>query len=351
MVNRNYFLFFVVIVFALFSVSASVLSVDSGGFEGLVMNTNAVDEFFFSGAMTLAVCGNGDLETGEGCDDGNIVSGDGCSASCAVEGVGGGGGGGGGGGVEGEAQLISTLSGLLVVPESLNLPATVGIQTSAKLSLTNNYESDLELSWSVESLGDIISIDPDVFVLRPGETRVLEFFIMPNESGIFSGKFIFSSEEGIHEMAVVLNVNSRLSLFDVILTIPEDMKVVFVGEKVVGDILLTQMGLVSDVDVVVNYIVQDFSGKVYLTQTETIKVNKEKSYSHIFETNNLLVGDYIIGVEVVYTGGIAVASSQFKIVSRYSYWWILILILLIILIIILFFALKKLLTSIRDRLL
>src|SRR5690606_6126862 len=38
------------------------------------------------------VCGNGDLEVGEGCDDGNTSDGDGCSASCEPEetGVGGG---------------------------------------------------------------------------------------------------------------------------------------------------------------------------------------------------------------------------------------------------------------------
>ncbi len=32
-----------------------------------------------------AVCGNGQVEAGEGCDDGNAVDGDGCSAACAVE--------------------------------------------------------------------------------------------------------------------------------------------------------------------------------------------------------------------------------------------------------------------------
>ncbi|HVZ87511.1 MAG TPA: DUF4215 domain-containing protein [Polyangia bacterium] len=31
------------------------------------------------------VCGNGNLEPGEGCDDGNTVSGDGCSSTCTVE--------------------------------------------------------------------------------------------------------------------------------------------------------------------------------------------------------------------------------------------------------------------------
>ncbi|MDD5700053.1 MAG: hypothetical protein PHH00_02565 [Candidatus Nanoarchaeia archaeon] len=32
-----------------------------------------------------AVCGNGDLESGEQCDDGNIISGDGCSSTCQDE--------------------------------------------------------------------------------------------------------------------------------------------------------------------------------------------------------------------------------------------------------------------------
>ncbi|HSA59373.1 MAG TPA: choice-of-anchor Q domain-containing protein [bacterium] len=32
-----------------------------------------------------AVCGNGDVETGEGCDDGDTTAGDGCSATCVVE--------------------------------------------------------------------------------------------------------------------------------------------------------------------------------------------------------------------------------------------------------------------------
>src|SRR5262249_43404799 len=37
---------------------------------------------------TAAVCGNGILEPGEGCDDGNTNACDGCSPSCQVEGCG-----------------------------------------------------------------------------------------------------------------------------------------------------------------------------------------------------------------------------------------------------------------------
>ncbi len=36
-------------------------------------------------ACVDAICGNGSIETGEGCDDQNTTAGDGCSATCAVE--------------------------------------------------------------------------------------------------------------------------------------------------------------------------------------------------------------------------------------------------------------------------
>ena len=35
--------------------------------------------------VSVSVCGNGIVETGEQCDDGNTVSGDGCSATCQLE--------------------------------------------------------------------------------------------------------------------------------------------------------------------------------------------------------------------------------------------------------------------------
>jgi len=95
------------------------------------------------------------------------------------------------------------------------------------------------------------------------------------------------------------------------------------------------MGLQSDVDVAMNYIIKDFSGRTYLTQTETIKVNKEKSYSHVFETGELSPGDYIVGAEIIYAGGVATASSQFRVESEELFpWWILIVVIIAVLIII-----------------
>ncbi len=48
-----------------------------------------IDDFCVVGRkaeVTVAVCGDGELEEAEACDDGNVEAGDGCDASCAVEG-------------------------------------------------------------------------------------------------------------------------------------------------------------------------------------------------------------------------------------------------------------------------
>ncbi len=72
----------------------SVLISDAGGEcdEGdCVIWVAIVDTSDVSVTATVvspAVCGNGTIEPGEGCDDGNTVSGDGCSATCQVEGGG-----------------------------------------------------------------------------------------------------------------------------------------------------------------------------------------------------------------------------------------------------------------------
>lgn len=342
------FFVFIFVGVAFFSfVSADVISVNYGGSDNLIVDGGLVESFFFSPEsveVSVPVCGNGVLESGEACDDGNLVSNDGCSASCVVDSAipvatPGGGGGGGGGAIStvvaNDTKLVSTISYLSAVPESLNLPATVGIQTKAKLSLINSGDSDFNLTWSVVALEKMINFDAGDFVLKSGETKILEFFIMPEESGIHTGKFVFTSSDGALDVPIVLNTNSELSLFDIMLDLSEAMRVISVGDRVTGQISLVQMGLKSDVDVAMNYVIKDFSGRTYLTQTETIKVNGEKSYPHTFETGNLPPGDYIVGAEIIYAGGIATASSQFLVKDeRFFPWRALVIVLIIVLVVV-----------------
>ena len=57
------------------------------GVELLVLNDALIDLTTCTGGMddVCNLCGNDDLNGGEGCDDGNNVSGDGCRFDCVAE--------------------------------------------------------------------------------------------------------------------------------------------------------------------------------------------------------------------------------------------------------------------------
>ena len=69
-------------------------------------------------------------------------------------------------------------------------------------------------------------------------------------------------------------------------------------------------------DVTLNYVIKDFSGIVHLTESETLAILDQKSISKEFHTEELVPGDYVLGTELIYADGVAVASSQFKVKSK-----------------------------------
>lgn len=89
------------------------------------MKTLFVLALVASGCTTTVVdrgaCGDGFLDTGEGCDDGNNTSGDGCSAACAIEGGGG-----------GSAYITASWQLTNVAGQQFNCPA--GFNTAALYS-------------------------------------------------------------------------------------------------------------------------------------------------------------------------------------------------------------------------
>ncbi len=65
------------------AVSADDDALDYNSFARGASWDNGAVEFGSTGAS--AVCGNGDLESGEECDDNNTTNGDGCSSTCTIE--------------------------------------------------------------------------------------------------------------------------------------------------------------------------------------------------------------------------------------------------------------------------
>ena len=89
------------------------------------------------------------------------------------------------------------------------------------------------------------------------------------------------------------------------------------GSRLKTEINLIPLGDEERLDITLNYIIKDFNGKVYYTKSETILADKEITFKRNFQTGNLPLGKYIIGLEVIYPNGIATSSAQFEVVEGF----------------------------------
>lgn len=220
--------------------------------------------------------------------------------------------GGGGGSI---SSVVNQISSLRITPISFGLPGTIGINGSARISLENTGTETLNIAISLVNLNEIVFFENTELILVPGESTSFNFKIVPpNEAGIVTGKIVFTANGLKNEIPFALDVNEEFSLFDVSIELAKN--IINEGEKLVGQITLLQAGLQEEIDVTIEYEIRDFEGNVFGSNSETLAVLRKKTFEHEFDTSNLPEGDYITAIEVIYPGGLATASHQFKIVNK-----------------------------------
>jgi len=235
-------------------------------------------------------------------------------------------GGGGGGG-----STITTVGKLTISPNNLEISMIKDTVKTRKIELYNPSNKNVDVKIKVEGLEEIIAIEKDdlSFKLDSKETKEISFRVFaPENPGIYTGKIIVNNQD----VLVSINIDTEDLLFDIGLEVPDDFRVIDMGENLYVVITMIPMGDLRE-DVILNYVVKDFSGNVYLTESETMLMDKEKVFKKDFETENFIPGDYNVGVELIYSGGVATASSNFVIKGELFSYHIPIIIVIIIIII------------------
>ena len=324
---------FVLLVAAFFQfISADVLSLNSGGNEELVINPDNYIEGFFSGVQVLSSCGNGILETPyEECDDGNYVSGDGCSSTCTIEVICGDGHCNGGetcsscsadcGSCEEEQPPTEGGVNIRVDPTEIkrnmlvnsNIEESVGItnlrNTSANFSVSSSgFDPDLIVNfWDTQTRRWVGSFT--MFLSGGGIENLRIRFSAPNVTGNYSGNIIIDGKT----VKVNITVQEKLLLFDSNIIVLNDNYLVPQGDKLRTSVTLIPLGDKERMDVTLNYIIKDYEGRIYLTRSETVLIENQVNFKRNFDTGILPLGQYIVGLELIYPNGVAPSSAHFEV--------------------------------------
>lgn len=309
--------FLALLIFPL--VNADILSINSGGSTNIVINPDTYIEGFFGCVpTTCAKLGYNCNSWNDGCaktlNCGSCGAGFTCTSGLCtavppVTPPGGGGPGGGGPGA------VTPTCNIVAVPSNINFDLKVETNKPQIIKVTNNGKTKVTINPVQTQNKDEYHLifAPESFSLESGETKNLEVtFVALNKTGIFTGKI----KIGCAEILSALNVKTVLLLFDSnIIVLNRDYKV-SQGSELKTKVNLIPMGDKERLDVTLNYVIKNYAGKVYLTQSETVLVENAMDFKRNFGTGMLPLGDYIVGLELVYPGGTAPSSAHFEVVPR-----------------------------------
>ena len=297
-------------------VSADTISINAGGSTEIAVTPDKYVEGFFSGITATAFCGDGivQISNGETCDDGNLISGDGCSSACLIEVVippdDGGGGGGGGGGV------ITPPTNIVLEPSwntDVGLRLAIDTTSDQTITVTNNGGTSVTVTLT-HTFGDHLQVIGKNTLTIPGK-----------QSAVFNLRFIAGSTPGtvagvirVSDKSVLtsMDVKTKLLLFDSNIVVLNPGLKVTQGGALNTLITLIPLGDPERLDVTLNFMIKDYTNKVYLTKSETLLVTNLTELKRTFDVGLLTSGDYIVGLELIYPNGVAPSSAHFRIVEK-----------------------------------
>lgn len=224
---------------------------------------------------------------------------------------------GGGGGVGGIVVPASDVR-ISLSQEELSVNVLAGKEDKVRMQITNLGSVDIALGFEQEGLDGIISLPGNVGV-KAGQTASFEIGFYGVDKALRTGTIYVKSGTGVvKSIPTVVNVRTENFLFDVSISIPLEYKKLLTSDILFVQIDLAEVRALTKVDVVATYVIKDFSGNVFLEETETFYVEEDKEFVKEFDLSNigLKSGRYILGLEIVYPGAFATSSAQFEVQNQ-----------------------------------
>jgi len=228
---------------------------------------------------------------------------------------------------------------LQVNPGQFSINMLINTNIHEVISVTNIGTTSVTLGITQTNLTNMILIENTSILLAPGETKIIGIiFVAPNATGIYIGTI----NVGNKKIPVSLNVLKEFILFDSNIVVLNRNYQVQQGNPLQTQVTLIPMGSPVRMDVTLNYAVKSTNGTIYLTRSETLLVDSQKSVRRDFDTGSLPLGNYVVELELIYPYGTAPSSAHFEIIentqnlfSLLMYWILLAIIMVSIMLIIL----------------
>ncbi len=234
-------------------------------------------------------------------------------------------GGGGGGGGGGRPSIIKQKPLFSVDKDLIHVELKVGDTERTFLNITNDYSTRIYLDIN-STIEDFLIISTPSISLSPGASREVPLIFYSLETttpGAYIGEIIVSVEgqENVQKrIPVIIEVESKKVLFDVVLEIPEQYKKVNPGEELLLHLTLFNLGEVGRVDVFIDYFIKDVENNVYYSQGDTIAVETQASFVKTINLpEDMPEGYYVAAAQVRYGSSVGTSTGIFKVIGLQNF--------------------------------
>jgi len=302
------------LIYFLPTIKADIISLNLGGDEEFVVTTDRyIEGFFFGEAVCVPDtcaglgynCGSWSNGCGGTLNCGTCGSGYTCIAGTCVADEAPPSNGNGGG-------VVTPTYNIVLTPTEFNINMKINTNVKRIITVTNLETNTITIGVSQSNLTNMVLFGNTFLTIPAKQIVQLDvIFVAPDKPGIYTGKIFIGGKA----VLVTLNVKTEFLLFDSNIVVLNENYEVRQGEQLRTLVTLIPMGDPTRLDVTLNFVIKDYTNKVYLTQSETLLVEEQVQLRRNFDTGTLPLGDYVVGLELVYPGGVAPSSAHFKIIE------------------------------------
>ena len=169
----------------------------------------------------------------------------------------------------------------------------------------------------MDRLNNVLRLDEKNFNIEGGKSKTIEFSAYAYEDiplGTYIGKILVSGAGKEQEILVAVEVNPKISLFDVKVTLLDTEKEVYPGDEINFKVEIYNLGETGRIDAELDFVILDADKNELKRQRQTVAVETRASLIYSLKVpDDISPGDYLLHIDVNYPGGIARTSEWFEI--------------------------------------
>jgi hypothetical protein len=300
----------IVIFFSFFLIAVAVVAPGILYFK--YYNIPEVSDSFSTASVSLFVgsCGDGTCseEIGEDCSTCPEDCGE-----CPAETPGGGGGSGGGGGATPKTQIS-----FIFEPDIIQEKLVQGEFVNKNITIHNIGRQNLDVLLSIsDELASLVFLENTHLLVPVWGSNSFNVLLSTSEAidpEVYLGEIYGTVEDVQKELPVVLRIQETGAMIRIDVNIPEDNRLIYPGNIVVGEINIRN-NFTSDINAKVEYSIQNRDEDIILSRLDVIKLKEGNNY--FLEEFNLpeeiIPGYYLFYAKVEYEDKGYVDAASFKV--------------------------------------